>query len=319
MCVGSRGAVRESRYYLQQAGAEARERLLLAAAQEWGVAVSDLVAKNSVITHAPSGRKTTYGKLAAKAAQLAVPDASRIRIKSPDQCSRMGTEQKIVDVRLKVTGEATFGSDIRLPGMLCAAVKACPVWQGDVKSYDFGAIKHMPGVHSAVPLPVGPQMYSGGVAVVADSWWRAKTALDAMPVQWDYGRFANVSSADLYKECFASFERPGRTMVNVGDIEAGFAKAAKLIEATYQLPYLSHFCMEPGNATAIVTAERAELWCGDQVPDRAHAQVSKLTVIPPATIYVHATFIGGGFGGPGGLGNDRARQITQGLRIPHPP
>src|SRR5258708_33927052 len=91
-------------------------------------------------------------------------------------------------------------------------------------------------------------------------------------------------------------------MVNVGDIEAGFAKAAKLIEATYQLPYLSHFCMEPGNATAIVTAERAELWCGDQVPDRAHAQVSKLTGIPPENVYVHATFIGGGVGGPGRLG-----------------
>src|SRR5260221_1313829 len=319
MGIGSSGAVRESRYYLQQAGAEARERLLLAAAQEWGVAVSDLVAKNSVITHAPSGRKTTYGKLAAKAAQLALPDPSRIKIKTPDQFTLMGTEQKNLDVPLKVTGEATFGIDIRLPGMLCAAVKACPVWQGDVKSYDFGAIKHMPGVHSAVPLPVGPQMYSGGVAVVADSWWRAKTALDAMPVQWDYGRFANVSSADLYKECFASFERPGRTMVNVGDIEAGFAKAAKLIEATYQLPYLSHFCMEPGNATAIVTAERAELWCGDQVPDRAHAQVSKLTGIPPENVYRHATFIGGGFGGPGGWGTAPALPINSVLPVPPAP
>ena len=117
----------------------------------------------------------------------------------------MGTEQKNLDVPLKVTGEATFGIDIRLPGMLYAAVKACPVWQGEVKSYDFSAIGHMPGVHSVVPLPVGPQMYSRGVAVVADSWWRAKTALDAMPIQWDYGRYANVSSADLYKECFASF------------------------------------------------------------------------------------------------------------------
>jgi isoquinoline 1-oxidoreductase beta subunit len=184
-----------------------------------------------------------------------------------------------------------------------------------VKSYDFGAIKHMPGVHSVVPLPVGPQMYSGGVAVVADSWWRAKTALDAMPIQWDYGRFAGVSSADLYKECFASFERPGKTLVNVGDIDAGFAKAAKLIEATYQLPYLSHFCMEPGNATATVTANRAELWCGDQVPDRALDQVSKLTGISPENVYVHTTFVGGGFGGRGGWGTTGALQITQVLRI----
>src|SRR5258708_17697386 len=149
MCVGSRGAVRESRYYLQQAGAEARERLLLAAAQEWGVAVSDLVAKNSVITHAPSGRKTTYGKLAAKAAQLALPDPSRIKIKTPDQFTLMGTEQKNLDVPLKVTGEATFGIDIRLPGMLCAAVKACPVWLGGGNGNRFGDVKHVAGWHSA--------------------------------------------------------------------------------------------------------------------------------------------------------------------------
>jgi isoquinoline 1-oxidoreductase subunit beta len=315
MGIGSSGAVRESRYYLQQAGAEARERLLLAAAEEWGVPVAELVAKDSVITHTPTGRSTTYGKLAAKAAQLALPDPSKIRIKTPDQFTLMGTEQKNLDVPLKVTGEATFGIDIRLPGMLYAAVKACPVWQGEVKSYDFSAIGHMPGVHSAVPLPVGPQMYSGGVAVVADSWWRAKTALDAMPIQWDYGRYANVSSADLYKECFASFERSGKTLVNVGDIEAGFAKASKIVEATYQLPYLSHFCMEPGNATAIVTGERAELWCGDQVPDRALDQVSKLTGIPPEKVYVHTAFIGGGFGGRGGWGTTGALQITQVLRI----
>ena len=113
--------------------------------------------------------------------------------------------------------------------------------------------------------------------------------------QWDYGRYVNVSSADLYKECFASFEKPGKPLVNVGDIQAGFAKATKLIEATYQLPYLSHFCMEPGNATAMVSAERAELWCGDQVPDRALDQVSKLTGIPSENVYVHTTFVGGGF------------------------
>src|SRR5260370_17626844 len=176
-------------------------------------------------------------------------------------------------------------------------------------------MKHVRGVDWGGALPVGPEMSRGGVRVVGDSWWRAKTALDAMPVRWDYGRFANVSSADLYKECFASFERPGRTMVNVGDIEAGFAKAAKLIEATYQLPYLSHFCMEPGNATAIVTAERAELWCGDQVPDRAHAQVSKLTGIPPENVYVHATFIGGGFGRSRRPGHAPPLQSTHVLRI----
>jgi isoquinoline 1-oxidoreductase subunit beta len=315
MGVGSSGAVRESRYYLQQVGAAARERLLLAAAQEWNVSTSDLVAKNSVITHTPTRRSTTYGKLAAKAAQIQLPDPAKLKIKTPDRFTLMGTEQKNLDIPLKVTGEATFGIDVRLPGMFYAAVKACPVWQGDVKSYDFNAIKHMPGVHSAVPLPAGPQMYSGGVAVVADSWWRAKTALDAMPIEWAYGRHANISSADLYKEHFASFQKSGKTLVDEGNIEAGFGKAAKIVEATYQLPYLSHFCMEPGNATAIITADRAELWCGDQVPSRALTQVSELTGLSPEKVYVNTTFIGGGFGGRGGWGKTGALQISQVVRV----
>jgi isoquinoline 1-oxidoreductase subunit beta len=317
MSTGSSGAVRESRYYLQQAGAEARERLLLAAAREWDVPVSELAAKDSVVTHKTTGRKTTYGKLAAKAAQLALPDPEQIKIKTPDQFTLMGTEQRNLDVPLKVTGAATFGIDIRLPRMLYAAAKACPVWQGGVKSYDFDAIKQMPGVHSVVALPAGPQLYSGGVAVVADSWWRAKTALDAMPIEWDYGRHGNVNSDDLYKDCFAAFENGDRTktLVDYGNIDAGFARASKIVEATYQLPYLSHMCMEPGNATAVVTADRVELWCGTQEPSRALDQASQLTGVRPENVYVNTTFVGGGFGGRGGWGSTGAMQITQVLRI----
>jgi isoquinoline 1-oxidoreductase subunit beta len=315
MGIGSSGAVRESRYYLQQAGAEARERLLLAAAENWNVPTSELSAKDSLITHRPTGRTATYGKLAARAAQIQLTDPSRIRIKTPDRFTLMGTEQKNLDVPLKVTGEAVYGIDVRLPNMLYAAAKACPVWQGDIKSYDFSKIKNMPGVHSVVPLPRGPQMYSGGVAVVADSWWRAKTALDAMPIEWNYGQHANVSSEHLYKEHFASFERPGKTLASQGDIEVGFAKASQIVEATYKLPYLSHFCMEPGNATAVVTADRAELWCGDQVPSRALTQVCELTGLPKENVHVNTTFIGGGFGGRGGWGTTGALQISQVLCV----
>src|SRR6059058_2546328 len=146
MIIHSSGNVRESRYYLQQAGAEARERLLLAAATEWSVPVSELVAKDSIITHAKTKRRTTYGAIAAKAARTPLPDPSKIKIKTPDQWTLMGTEQKSLDVPLKVTGEAIYGIDIRLPGMLYAAAKACPVWGGDVKSYDFDRIRNMPGV-----------------------------------------------------------------------------------------------------------------------------------------------------------------------------
>src|ERR1700719_1326124 len=152
MSTGSSGSVRESRYYLQMAGAEARERLLLAAAKLWGVPTSELKAKDSVITHAASGRRTTYGALAAKAAHIALPDPSRIKIKGPDQFTLMGTEQKNLDVPLKVSGKAIYGIDVELPGMLYAAVKACPVFDGKVKSYDFDTIKNRPGIHAAVTI-----------------------------------------------------------------------------------------------------------------------------------------------------------------------
>src|SRR5438046_5083935 len=186
MSTNSSGSVRESRYYLQMAGAEARERLLLAAAQMWKVPVSELAAKDSTIIHAASGRRTTYGAIAARAAQMPLPDPGKIKIKGPDQFTLIGTEQKNLDVPLKVTGKAIYGIDVELPGMLYAAAKACPVFGGSVKSYDFNAIKDRPGVHSAVAFG-GPGYVSGGVAVVADSWWRAKTALDLMPLEWDVG------------------------------------------------------------------------------------------------------------------------------------
>ena len=142
--------MRESRYYLQMAGAEARERLLLAAAKMWECRPRNWSAKNSIITHTPSGRRTTYGAVAAKAAQITLPDPSKIKIKGPDQFTLMGTEQKNLDVPLKVTGKAIYGIDVDLPGMLYAAAKACPVFGGTVKSYDFDAIKNRPGIHSVV-------------------------------------------------------------------------------------------------------------------------------------------------------------------------
>src|SRR5207249_3878062 len=156
MIIHSSGNVRESRYYLQLAGAEARERLLLTAATEWGVPVSELVAKDSVITHAKTKRRTTYGAIAPRAARTPHPDPTKIKIKGPDQYTLLGTEQKNRDVPVKVTGEAVYGIDVRMPGMLYAAAKACPVFGGRLKSYKFDAIKNRPGVHSVVPLPLTP-------------------------------------------------------------------------------------------------------------------------------------------------------------------
>ncbi len=296
--------VRVRRYYLQLAGAEVRERLLLAAAREWGVPASDLVAKDSVITHAATGRRTTYGAMAARAAQIQLPQPEQLRVKAPDQWTLMGTEQKNMEVPLKVTGQAIHSCDVRLPGMLYAAVKCCPVWWGDVRGYDFNAIRNRPGVHSVVRLPLTDltrrcRFHSGGVAVVADSWWRAQTALEALPIEWNYGRGATISSATLLQDHMASFDESGTTHVDVGDVEAALGRAAQVVEATYVVPYVPRARMEPGNATVLVTENRVDIWSGEQNPQRVLNLASQLTDIAPENIYVHQTFLGGGYGNGG--------------------
>lgn len=308
MTTNSSGSVRESRYYLQMAGAEARERLLLAAAALWQVPTSDLVAKNSVITHAPSGRRTTYGAVAARAAQMPLPDPGKIKIKGPDQFTLIGTEQKNLDVPLKVTGKAVYGIDVDLPGMLYAAAKACPVFGGTVKSYDFNAVKGRPGVHSAVAFG-GRGYVGGGVAVVADTWWRAKTALDLMPIEWDYGPNAHRNSEEMSKADLESLKKPGIVVLDEGgSYAAAQAKAAKTVAATYMVPYLAHARMEPGNATAMVTPGRVDIWTGDQAPSQALQRAAQEAGVTPDQVFVHTTFLGGGFGGGGGA--DQVRQAV---------
>jgi isoquinoline 1-oxidoreductase beta subunit len=304
MKTDSSGNVRESRFFLQLAGAEARERLLLAAATEWGVPVSSVVSKDGVITHAASNRRTTYGAMAATAATTQLPDPSTIKVKTPDTWTLMGTEQKNFDIPLKVTGEATYGIDMRLPEMLYAAVRVCPVWGGDVRSYNFDAIKARPGVHSAVRLPLnektrGCRFHSGGVAVVADSWWRAQSALDAMPIEWDYGRNAKVSSADVLRDHMASFSERGETFTNVGNVDAAMRRAARIVEATYTVPYTPRARMEPGNATVRVADNRVDIWIADQHPQEVLHYATELTGIAPENIYVHLLFLGGGYGSGG--------------------
>jgi isoquinoline 1-oxidoreductase subunit beta len=317
----SSGSVRESRYYLQLAGAEARERLLLAAGEMWNVPTSELVAKDSVIVHSPSGRRTTYGALAARAAQIALPDPSQIKIKGPDQFWLIGTEQKNRDVPLKVTGKATYGIDVDLPGMLYAAVTACPVFGGKVKSYDFAAIKDRPGVHSAVMIEgkgprenadfgtSGQEYRFAAVAVVADTWWRAKTALDAMPIEWDFGPNGMRSTDDLFAADFATMKEVGTIVLEEGgSYEAAKSKAAKVVEATYTVPFLAHARMEPGNATAMVTPERVDVWTGDQSPEYGLRRAADEAGVTPDKVFIHTTFLGGGYGGGGG--SDQIRQAV---------
>ncbi len=189
----------------------------------------------------------------------------------------------------KVNGTATYGIDVRLPDMLYASVMTCPVFGGKLKSYNFDAIKSMPGVKAAVEIP-------NGLAVVADSFWRAKTALEVMPIEWDLGAHANVSSAELQKMFRTALDKDGVVANEKGDALAALKSAAKVVEADYEVTYLAHATMEPMNCTAQVTPERVDVWLGTQNPEGSLAAAAEVTGMAPENVYVHTCFLGGGFG-----------------------
>jgi isoquinoline 1-oxidoreductase beta subunit len=303
MRTNAASSVKDGRYYLQMAGAEARERLLLAAAELWRVPVDELAAKDGVITHAPSGRNTSYGKVAALAARTPHPNPAAIAIKSPEQWTLMGTEQRNLDVPMKVTGETIYAIDVRVPGMKWAAVKSCPVYGGDVKRYDFEAVRGMPGVRSAVQFPIPDprltrgRVFSGGVAVIADHWHQAKAAIDALPIEWAIpARNAAFNTASMRAALLAALDQPGQVQGEQGDVERAFAGAQKIVEATYSTPYLPRARMEPGNATVLVTDDRVDIWIGDQSPQETRFSAAEITGIPERAVYLHMCHLGGGFG-----------------------
>jgi isoquinoline 1-oxidoreductase beta subunit len=303
MRTNAAASVKDGRYYLQLAGAEARERLLLAAAKSWGVPVAEVSSANSVITHRPTGRTTTYGQVAPLAAQMPHPNPERIRIKPPAEWTLMGTEQRNLDVPSKVTGKAVYGIDVKLPGMKWAAVRSCPVYGGKVKSYDFERIRKEPGVISAIEFPIPDaalirdRIFSGGVAVIAESWYQAKTALDKMPIEWDVPpKHAAFNTANMRAALLAAMDKPGRVRANLGDCDRAFASGAKIVEATYSTPYLPRARMEPGNATVLVTNDQVDIWIGDQSPQETRSSASRITGIPESNVYLHMCHLGGGFG-----------------------
>ncbi|MGH9784154.1 MAG: molybdopterin cofactor-binding domain-containing protein, partial [Terriglobia bacterium] len=231
----SSSSVRLGRPYLQQAGASARERLMVAAAQTWGVSRSELTVKNSVITHPPTGRTLRYGQVAERAAAITLP--AEPRIKTPDQYTLMNKATSLLDVPLKVDGSATYGIDVRLPDMLYAAPKASPVFRGKVKSYDADAVKNLPGVHAVVEF--GGEDIAAGVAVIADSYWHAKRALDRLPVEWDEGSHGNDHSAHFFQMARAALDEPGlRVYMKEGDPDTVLRNASNVVEAVYEVPYL---------------------------------------------------------------------------------
>ncbi|TMH53316.1 MAG: xanthine dehydrogenase family protein molybdopterin-binding subunit [Betaproteobacteria bacterium] len=292
---GSRG-IRTSEDYVRRGAAAARLMLLQAAADQWKVPVAEVSVSDGVITHAASKRTTTYGKVAAAAAKLTPPDPKSITLRDPKEWKIAGKPIKRLDTAGKLNGSLVYAIDVKQPGMLCAALKDCP--------YDEAKIADRRGVKRVV------KVNDSTVAVVADTWWHAKTALDALPIVWDEGPNATQTSATIAERL-----KEGLTATSAyafrseGDAPKAIDSAAKKVEAVYSTPFLAHSTMEPMNCTAKVTADRAEVWVPTQNGEAALAALSEETGLPLEKCEVYKHVLGGGFGRRGGA-QDYVRQAA---------
>ena len=300
---GSRG-IRTSQDYVRRGGAAARLMLSQAAANQWQVPVSEVTVADGVITHAASKRSTTYGKVAAAAASLEAPDPKSITLKDPKDWKLAGKPLKRLDTAAKLNGSLVYAIDVALPGMLHAAIKACPVFGGTLVSYDEAKIAAMPGVRRVV------KVNDTTVAVVADTWWRAKRALDALPIVWEEGAGASQSSATIaehLKEGLTATVTNGSRQN--GDAPKAIEGAARKVEAVYSTPFLAHATMEPMNCTARISADKAEVWVPTQNSEASLAALSEASGLPLAKCEVYRHDLGGGFGRRGGT-QDYVRQVV---------
>jgi isoquinoline 1-oxidoreductase beta subunit len=285
---GSQG-IRQSNDYVRKGGATARMLLVQAAADAWGVPATDCRAVASVITHVPTGRTTTYGRVATAAAKLTPP--ANVPLKDPKDWKLAGKRLARLDTVDKTTGKQIYGMDLVLPGMLNAAIKDCPVFGGKVRSFNAAEIEKRPGVRKVV------RVGDSAVAVIADTWWRAKSALDALPIEWDEGPNAKASSEAFAAVLKEALDAPQAVVGNQnGDARAAIASAARKIEAVYSYPHQNHATMEPMNATARYTPERCEVWCPTQNGEAALAATSEASGLPASKCDVHKLLLGGGFG-----------------------
>ncbi|MBN9446614.1 MAG: xanthine dehydrogenase family protein molybdopterin-binding subunit, partial [Bosea sp.] len=269
---------------------------------EWKVPAAECSVSKGVITHKASGRSLRYGEVAAAAAKLSPP--SEVPLKDPKDWTIAGKPLKRLDTADKTNGKKIYGMDFKLPGMLNAAIKDCPVFGGKVKSFDAAKIKDMPGVKHVVPVG------DSAVAVVADTWWRAKTALDALPIVWDGGEHAKVSSESIAAWLKEGLDAPQAAVGNqVGDVKAAIAGAARTIEQVYSYPFQNHACMEVMNATALYTPERCEVWTPTQNGEAALAATAEASGLPLAKCEAYKIDLGGGFGRRGAV-HDWVRQVV---------
>jgi len=299
---GSRG-IRESQDYVRKGGAAARMMLVQAAANEWGVPAAQCSVNKGVISHAASGRSTTYGKVAAAAAKLSPP--TEVPLKDSKDWQILGKRLARLDTANKVNGKQVYGADLTMPGMLNAAIRKCAVFGGKVASFDAAAIEKRPGVRKVL------KVHDDAVAVVADTWWQAKTALDALPIKWDLGQHANASSEAFAKVLQAGFDATDAVVGNSsGDARGAIASAARRVEAVYAYPHQNHACMEPMNAVARFTADRCEVWTPTQNGEAALAAASEASGLPAAKCEVYKINLGGGFGRRGAV-HDWVRQVVE--------
>lgn len=286
---GSRG-IRTSEQYVRKGGAAARIMLIQAAANQWNVPASECVASNSVIIHTPSGRKTTFGKVSVAASQLEVP--KDIPLKDPKEWKLIGKSVNRIDgVADKVTGRQIYAIDLKPPGMLVANIKESPVFGGKVKSYDATKAQSMKGVKKVV------QVGDSAVAVVAETFWQAKTALDQVNIVWDSGSNGNVSSASIKKMLEEGLTADDAFVHNTsGDVKAALSSTSQKIEATYFYPFLNHATFEPQTATAKWTPDSCEAWVPTQDGEASLAAVIAASGLPAEKCNVYKVNLGGGFG-----------------------
>jgi isoquinoline 1-oxidoreductase beta subunit len=302
---GSRG-VRDSHEYVRKGGALARALLIQAAANQWSVSVVECATASGWVTHA--GKRLSYGRLAAEAAKLAAP--ADIQLKAAKDWKLAGRPLKRLDTKPKLDGSLVYGMDLQLPGMLNAAIRDCPVFGGKLKSFDASEIEKRPGVKKVIKVG------DTAVAVVADTWWRAKTALEALTIVWDEGPHAKLSSADVAATLKAGLDAPEAAVGSTqGDVVSTLAGAVKKVEAVYSVPHQNHATMEVMNATALITPakpgtpERCEVWTPTQNGEAALAAAAEASGLPPSGCEVYKLHLGGGFGRRGAV-HDWVRQAV---------
>ncbi len=295
-------SIRASQAYLRKAGAQARMMLVAEAAARWGVGADECSARDSVVTHGASGRTVRYGELAEGASVRPVPQ--QVTLKSPQDWRLIGRSVKRFDVVDKTMGRPIYASDVRLPGMLYAAVAACPSHGGKLVSFDADKVSEMPGVRYV--LPVG----QNAVAVLAASWWQAKKALEVLPITWDDASSTELSSEKIRQSFLKGLEADDVAIGRkVGDVGASLTSASSIVRADYEVPYLAHVTMEPQTCTAHVTDSGVEVWAPTQNGEGTLRVVAKTLGIDPSRVTVHKCHLGGGFGRRG-LAQDWARQAV---------